>query len=96
MCSCVRAKQPVSHSAYKSCLILGTLYSILYHIANSVLIVVFACLLCDLLPPDSARVPWEVTEGKKIFNLARFNSGGSLNPGDQLFNYSPFNHTAAK
>lgn len=62
---CACAKQHVNHSAYKLCLILGTLYVILYHIANSVLIVVHGCLLSDLLPPDSAKVPWEVTERKK-------------------------------
>lgn len=68
----------------------------LYDIANSVLTVVHACLLCDLLSPDSAEDPCEVTERKKVFNWARYSSGGSLNPGDQLFNYSPFNHTEVK
>lgn len=61
----VCTKQPVNHSAYELCLVLGTLYAILYHIENSVLTVVHACVLYDLLPPDSAEVPWEVTERKK-------------------------------
>lgn len=92
----MHAKQPVNHSAYKLCVILGTLYVILFYIANSVLIVVPAC---DLLPSDSTEILWEVTERKKkpkLFNLARYNSGESLNLGDQLFSYSPFNHTAGK